>query len=285
MSVLQELQKKPDLVALPNSSQAVLNELQSADTDMNLIAKNVESDPILSIKILKTANSPIFATREIKSISNAVMILGKKRLYNIVLALSIYSKFFNNSKKSFAYWMERFYKHSHLTGLVSRKLAEYLQLDFNSNEYIGGLLHIVGKMILLQIYTKEYSLVRELISQDGKDELKSEKKIFEENHIEVGILVAKMWKLPPEISRVIAFYRFPEKADKFKDLVSIVSFSEEFVNSRKEIEQRNGLSFDFFSSNRWEVLLDNVENAKSADFDSLSDMLDMEIDKAKDLVN
>jgi putative nucleotidyltransferase with HDIG domain len=234
--------------------------IQNKSAESNEIAKLIEADPILTMKLLRVANSPIFANRnEIKSIQHALILLGIKRISFIVLSVSIYSKFFTNTHKNAALLMERFFQHSYLTGMTSKTLCQILRKNFEDNEFVGGLLHDIGKMAMLQVHPKEYSLVRQLITQEGLNELVAEKEVFGENHIEVGLQMAHLWKLPEDIHRIIAFYKFPSQADKQKDLVSIVSFSDVYTKVRStKVETEVGDDEDGFPFNEveaWRVLV------------------------------
>ncbi|MCX6147861.1 MAG: HDOD domain-containing protein [Candidatus Kapabacteria bacterium] len=233
MAIIDALKRSQELASLPHIASKVLNLIQNKKVDLSEIARVIESDPILSMKLIRVANSPIFATRtKITSINHALMLLGTKRISNIVLSVSIYSKFFTNTHKGAAVLMERFFNHSYLTGNTSKTFAAYLNMNFNDNEFIGGLLHDIGKMAMLQVHPREYSLVQKLIREEGLYDLEAEKEVFGENHIEVGIQVAQLWKLPEEIVMIIAFYRNPSVTDEYKELIATVGFCDYFCKVR-----------------------------------------------------
>lgn len=256
MAIIDALKRSQELASLPHIASKVLKLIQNKKVDLGEIARVIESDPILSMKLIRVANSPIFATRtKITSINHALMLLGTKRISNIVLSVSIYSKFFTNTHKGAAVLMERFFNHSYLTGNTAKTLASCLKLQFNDNEFIGGLLHDVGKMAMLQVHPREYSLVHKLIREEGLYDLEAEKEVFGENHIEVGIQVAQLWKLPEEIIMIIAFYRNPSVTDEYKELVATVGFCDYFCKVRaNRLIKTDEDDFKFEQLESWRVL-------------------------------
>jgi putative nucleotidyltransferase with HDIG domain len=283
MAIIDAIKKNQDLASLPHVAGRVLKLIQNKNAELNEIAKLIEADPILTMKLLRVANSPIFATRnEIRSIQHALMLLGMKRISNIVLSVSIYSKFFINAHKDAAILMERFFQHSYLTGMTSKTLTQILRKNFEDNEFVGGLLHDIGKMAMLQVHPKEYSLVRQLISQEGLNELAAEKEVFNENHIEVGLQMAHLWKLPEEIHRIIAFYKFPAQNDSSIDLVAIVSFADAFTKIRANLINPDEDEFNYGSIEAWRVLVKQMPELIKINVQKLTSHLDHTLKKSPD---
>lgn len=281
MAIIDAIKKNQDLASLPHVAGRVLKLIQNKNAELNQIAKLIEADPILTMKLLRVANSPIFATRnEIRSIQHALMLLGMKRISNIVLSVSIYSKFFINAHKNAAVLMERFFQHSYLTGMTAKTLTQILRKNFEDNEFVGGLLHDIGKMAMLQVHPKEYSLVRQLISQEGLNELAAEKEVFNENHIEVGLQIAHLWKLPEEIHRIIAFYKFPSQNDSLIDLVAIVSFADAFTKIRANMVNENQDDFNYASIEAWRVLVQQMPELRKINVHKLTSHLDHTLQKS-----
>ena len=259
----------------------MLKLIQNKNAELSEIARLIEADPILTMKLLRVANSPIFATRnEIRSIQHALMLLGMKRISNIVLSVSIYSKFFISAHKNAAILMERFFQHSYLTGMTAKTLTQILRKDFEDNEFVGGLLHDIGKMAMLQVHPKEYSLVRQLIIQENLNELAAEKEVFNENHIEVGLQIAHLWKLPEEIHRIIAFYKFPSQNDNLIDLVAIVSFADAFAKIRSNMIKPEEDDFNYGSIEAWRVLVSQIPELRKINIQKLTSHLDHTLRKS-----
>jgi len=255
MAIIDALRRSKELASLPHVAGRVLKMIQDKKVDLNEIARIIEADPVLSMKLIRVANSPIFATRgKIKNITQALMLLGTKRISNMVLSVSIYSQFFATTHKQASILLERFFNHSYLTGNTAKTLSSALRLRFDDHEFIGGLLHDIGKMAMLQVHPREYSLVHKLIREEGLHDLEAEKEVFGENHIEVGIQVAQMWNLSEEVIFVIAFYRNPDVADQYRDLIATVGLCDAYCKIRGSRLVEEGAEFDFNQVEAWRVL-------------------------------
>jgi len=281
MAIIDALKRSQDLASLPHVAGRVLKLIQGKKAEIKEIAKIIEADPILTMKLLRVANSPIFATRsEITSIQHALMLLGMKRISNIVLSVSIYSKFFINTHKQAAMLLERFFQHSFLTGTTAKSLTYAIRRQYDENEFVGGLLHDIGKMAMLQVHPKEYSMVRQLIREEGINDLAAEKEVFGENHIEVGQQIAHLWKLPEEVMRIIAFYRNPEANEIHRELVAIVSFSDLYVEKKAYALRPNEVELDLRRFAGWRVLCESYPELKRVDHAALIKILDESLRKA-----
>jgi len=166
--------------------------------------------------------------------------------------------------------------------MTSKTLTQILRKNFEDNEFVGGLLHDIGKMAMLQVHPKEYSLVRQLISQEGLNELAAEKEVFNENHIEVGLQMAHLWKLPEEIHRIIAFYKFPAQNDTSIDLVAIVSFADAFTKIRANLVNPDEDEFNYGSIEAWRVLVKQMPELRKINVQKLTSHLDHTLKKSPD---
>jgi putative nucleotidyltransferase with HDIG domain len=286
MAIIDTFKRSQELASLPHIAQKVLSMMQDKKHDIKDVARVIEADPVLSMKLIRVANSPIFAVRsKITSIHHALMLLGTKRISNIVLSVSIYSKFFLNTHRQAAVLMERFFNHSYLTANTGKAFTNFLRLKFEDNEFIGGLLHDIGKMAMLQVHPREYSLVQKLIREERLHDLEAEKEVFGENHVEVGIQVAQLWQLPDEVLMIIAFHRNPSISDDYKALIASVSFCANYVRARANRINRNDEEpFYFEPLESWRVLLKLYPDFKEINQKELMRELDYAIRVAPEAI-
>ena len=157
MNDLQNILNIQEFATLPQVTTKVLQYLEREDFSFSELAKLIETDPALSIKLIKVANSPMFATRaDINSIQQAVQVLGMNRVANLVLAVSIFSKFMISENSKLADFVNRFWWHSSCTGIVAKSITKKLDLNFNEKEFLIGLLHDIGKLAILQYDSDKY---------------------------------------------------------------------------------------------------------------------------------
>ena len=94
MELQELLAKAKALPSIPRVVSEVLTELNKEDPDSRKISEAVGSDPGLTARMLKLANSAFFGlSREIDSVSEAISILGFNHVRTLVQAVALSSSF------------------------------------------------------------------------------------------------------------------------------------------------------------------------------------------------
>jgi HD-like signal output (HDOD) protein len=227
MSFLTSLLETQEFATLPPVAARVLKLLENDNIDIRDIAKVIESDASLTMKLLRVANSPLYATKtEVNSIQQAIITLGLNRLTNIVLGVSIFSRFLMSSQKQAAGVMEKFWWHASCTGVVAKALTTKINQFFKEIEFIGGLLHDIGKLAMLQFDAEKFMEVIRLVEEEGLKDIEAETIVFGVDHLEVGEHIAKLWKLPSELTTIISKHNSPESCEKHNELVAVIRFAD-----------------------------------------------------------
>lgn len=227
MSILEELIETQEFATLPPVATKILKLLENDNTDFRDIARIVEADASLTLKLLKVANSPLYATRtEVSSVQQAIVTLGLNRLSNIVLGISIFSRFFLSSQKHAADIIQKFWWHSSCTGMVAKSLATKLNRFFKENEFIGGLLHDIGKLAMIQYSSQMFRTVIEQVEKNNMMDIEAEQNVYGVNHIEIGKSIAEHWKLPHELTSIISGHNNPSSLEENRELTAIVRFAD-----------------------------------------------------------
>lgn len=215
-----------DLVTIPAVATRVLRYMESEELDFKGLTKIIESDHSLSMKIIKVANSPLYASRvPVSNLSQAVGKLGMNKISNIVLGVSIFSKFMISSNENLKTYLEKFWWHSACTATVARAITKKIKHNFQEKEFIISLLHDVGKLAMMQYDLDNFQKIAELIEFDKEDPHTVEEKYFGINHRDLGIAIVKKWELPSEIIEVFPLKYENNQDDQTKMLISIIKLA------------------------------------------------------------
>ncbi|MDX9791070.1 MAG: HDOD domain-containing protein [Candidatus Kapabacteria bacterium] len=207
MSNVLDFIQTQEFATLPQVVSKILELLGDEEVDVRAVAGLIETDAPLTLKLLKVANSPLYGQRtEVNTIIHAIQQLGINRLTNIVIGVSIFSKFFLSKNQAVNHLLEEFWWHSSCVGMISKSLSIKTGSSFKDTEFIGGLLHDIGKLALLQYDVNLYLELISRIEADGIRDIVAESDIFGINHAEVGAEIAMLWKLPVELRDIIAYH-------------------------------------------------------------------------------
>ncbi len=285
MSLIESLIETQEFATLPPVAAKVLALLENDNIDIRDISKVIEADASLTLKLLRVANSPLYATRTvINSIHQAIITLGLNRLTNIVLGVSIFSKFLMSSQKMAAELMERFWWHASCTGMVSKSLSVKTNRFYKENEFVGGLLHDIGKLAMLQYSARKYYQVVDMVNA-GATDIEAEYEIFGVAHPQVGEEIAKLWKLPSELTTIIAHHTNPAEAPNFKELVAAVRVADLLceVWGAGFYEGVRTLRLDTHPA--WLTLVDNIVELQDLDVEVFTFELEQEFKKSSEFLN
>jgi len=227
MSILDIIGGAQEFATLPPVAGRVLALLESDTADLKEITQIIETDVSLTLKILQMANSPLYAVRStVTSLNQAILALGLNRVANIVLSVSIFSKFMMHSRSQSAQYMEQFWNHSSSTGMVAKSLAVKIKRQFRDVEFIGGLLHDIGKMAMIQFDPERYARSKELIAEKGMTDLEAEMETFGVTHTTTGELIARLWKLPKELQDIVSSHHHPGLLTEGRELTAVIRIAD-----------------------------------------------------------
>ncbi|MEQ1659959.1 MAG: HDOD domain-containing protein [Hylemonella sp.] len=199
--VVARLQALPAFPAIVTRILETLNDERAA---LELLEQHLQSDPVISARILSAANRLIrHSGREpVGDVHTAVSYLGLNRVHDVVVSTSLLD-FAKNSHCTSVFW-----ERSLAVGLCAQELAG-LAGENPDHALVAGLLHGVGILWLQVCHPHEYQQV--LIEQQLRDSdlAQTERALLGIDHLEIGRLLAEHWDLPGDIVQAIAGYRTP----------------------------------------------------------------------------
>jgi len=178
-------------------------------TDPNAEARNfievIESDEGLSGRVLKIANSVYFDRgKQSETIEEAVMVIGINELRCLLNATTL-SEIFPSSHPA----RNQLWANDIATAIIARTLAGRFLPSKQDSAFLGGLMHDIGKLLLLQRAGEDYSRAMKIVEETGCDFSEAETQIFIFDHAEVGALIGEKWNFSPELSQMIGLHHKP----------------------------------------------------------------------------
>ncbi|MBX3617518.1 HDOD domain-containing protein [Nitrosomonas sp.] len=188
------------IFSLPDAVMRINELIDSGDATNSELERVISSDPALTAKLLKFANSSYFGfSGKIETVIKAISIIGHKELHNLVIATSVTSTFKGISSDLVD--MDTFWNHSITCGVTARLLSS--SVAGRERFFIAGLLHAVGRLVLFNQYPKESAAVLNYMSQGEDAVAAAERKIFGFTQAQLGAELLKQWKLPSNIWKIV----------------------------------------------------------------------------------
>jgi len=199
-NILSEVKNLP---TLPTVYSTLSEAVDDPKTSANKLSKIISSDQTSAFKVLQVANSPFYGFRgRIDTISQAIIYLGFTEVKNIVFALSVINVF---SKDKILQDLRPvdLWAHSIGVGIITRAIGHELGEKKLENFFLSGILHDIGKIVLLEFAHSEYSKVLDLVKTNNCLIKEAENEIFGFDHGKLGYIIAEKWKLPQSIQETI----------------------------------------------------------------------------------
>jgi HD-like signal output (HDOD) protein len=129
---------------VPDVVRELISQLNDPDIDMSAIAKNVEQEPTISLKILRLVNSAHYGlSRKVSSINEALTFLGMDELKTLVVASGIVS----SMPKLDGLDIEKFWETTFLKASYAKALASDVGVDGNI-AFTAAIISNIGTLLI-----------------------------------------------------------------------------------------------------------------------------------------
>ncbi len=202
-----------EIGTLPQSLTAVLQVIDNPNSGASEIAEVISRDTSLTSRVLKMVNSAQYGrTRHVSRVSEAVTVMGLNSIKVLALSSSLFSirpddELFEQLN------IKRMWRHFIETASTARNIAEEIGYPDPEEAFVAGIMHDVGTIMMILYFKEEYMAVLNLLKEQRLGIIPIEEKLFGFNHCEVGLALAKNWRLPGRVSFAIMHHHDPEPPD------------------------------------------------------------------------
>ena len=195
-NILKTIDNIKNLPTIPHILAEVNKMLQDNDVSVQKMGDIIESDQVLTSRILRLVNSAFYGFRSrIVDIRQAVMILGFNTVRNALTAVSVID-LFRAKEKYGGFDIRELWEHSATVAITGKHLAERAHLASPSDCFVAGLLHDIGKLIMAEHFTDIFKQALELTREKDISFLAAEREISSIDHTLIGGYLARKWQLP-----------------------------------------------------------------------------------------
>ena len=178
-----------DLPPMPAVAVKVLELLNDPDVNYEKLGAAISSDPAVSARMLKVANSAFYSMkRQIKTLEHAIAIVGERTLRSLVLAASL-----EGMNKSYGLLEKMLWEDSMGCAIGSRILARKFASADPEEAFLGGLFRHLGKIVMNYSDPDAYRSLVEMAYSESISTTELEGKFFPYAHSVVGAAVLDKW--------------------------------------------------------------------------------------------
>lgn len=205
------MQEDFQLPVLPNVILQLLSVLEDDNSTFNDMVRIIMTDQVLTSRILKVANSSLYASGgQIDSIHLAIARMGMREIMSIATAVKLNSMDFPNVPKG---KLQVLLDDALKTAFIASGMARHCRLD-PEEAFLAGLLHDMGKTVI-------YSLIP---SNELNDKLLDD--FIANRHAEIGAMIAKKWNYPETIQNLILNHHNCSYSGKIDRLTAVIQLTD-----------------------------------------------------------
>lgn len=204
-----------DLPTLPGVLEEVAVLVQDPNTSTDQISKAISRDQVLSAKVLKMVNSPIYGfPGRIGSIQHALVLLGFNVIKGIIISTSVFDVMNEN--------MKGLWEHSLGCALASSAIARTIGCKDPEEYAVAGLLHDIGKVVAAVQLPESRAAIDALVREKDLSYRKAEAEVLGFAHDRINLWLSSYWNLPPNLKEGLSYHHRPMSASLYPKVAQVV---------------------------------------------------------------
>ena len=194
------------LPSLPAVYHELTRATQNPDAGIADVAKIVEKDPAMSIKILQLVNSAYFGlAQKTSSVLKAASYLGIENLKGLLLVAHVFAADTGPTAPGFS--LDRLRDQSLMTAQLARQMVK--DPKNADTAFTAGLVHDVGELVLSRYQPEAYGALIHRARESGRTLSDVEKEELGVSHGLVGAYLLGVWGLPFVLAEAVMHHHEP----------------------------------------------------------------------------
>jgi len=186
----------------PGVASHIIELAQDPEIEMGKVAKALSMDSALSSKVLRIANSPLYAQRrKSENLRQALVVLGLNATLTLALSFSLVKSLRGTKSNGLDY--KFYWRRALLSATAARALSDFLHQSLAEEIFLAALLQDVGMLALDQALPDLYRGI-ESLQQDHVALSELETKRLQVDHAYIGAWMMRNWQLPERLHKAIA---------------------------------------------------------------------------------
>ncbi len=220
----------PKLASLQSINRELQELVRSERSVISQIAEVIRRDPSLSARLLRMVNSVYFGlSTHVNNIEEAVFFLGLRQVRELAMATPVLEEIEKLQTGRALPWKD-LWAHSIASAVMTREIlgATALHID-DDTDYLVGLLHNVGKIIMAYSFPEELQALIHVQAETPADVCAREREVIGWDHAQIGAHYLGRHSLADEIVVAVRHHARPEEAPRHQLFAAAVQVADHVI--------------------------------------------------------
>jgi HD-like signal output (HDOD) protein len=218
MTLEELLASSGALPSIPKIIALLLNELDQQEPDLRKISQLINTDPVLTSRLLQLANSAQFQfSSQIASVSQALALMGLNEVRSLATVAAVAGAF----RMIAGVDMHQFWRYSLNVARLSRTLGGIVRLN-QPAAFTAGLIHGIGELVLHIGLPENMAVLDQKTGLFSLKRAAAERKMLGFNYADVGAGFARSWLFPTPIVEALNHQCAPFENGVYEPMAGIL---------------------------------------------------------------
>jgi HD-like signal output (HDOD) protein len=206
----ERIRRRGDMPGFTRAINAILASMRGEDERDFSMTQTVLSDPVLTQKVLRLANSSMYSAfgQHITTVSKAILVLGTEAIGHLALGLKLIEELAKSTPDSLQAQVEM--EKAVLAGMVAHQVAASAASRDPEEAVVCSILHSLGRMMVTFYLPEHWTRIQD--AGGGADDVLAELGLSLE---QLGRAAAEHWNLPRNLIAGMRRVEPGERGDGF----------------------------------------------------------------------
>ncbi len=240
--IVQRLKTCTSFPTPPAVAMRVITLAQDPDIDLARVADTVSADPAIAAKVMRIANSAMYARRrQSTNLRQALIVLGLNATLTLALSFTLVSTLRRDASKGFDF--DTYWKRAIFAATWGKLLASELGRRDAEEVFLASLLQDIGMLAIDKIAPETYAGISAFQLEHSRV-AQHEQSCLGTDHRSVGAWLLKNWNMPASLVRGVQHSHDPGAGGveaEYKDFVACVAMSGELADTWLSDQSETGI--------------------------------------------
>ena len=216
------LKESERIEPVPQVIHQLMDLADDPEVPVSEITELILYEPVVTANLLKLANSAAFGfKKKVDSVHDAVILLGLKRVVEMVLLNSV-TKPLKAAQKGYGLETGRLWKQSVSCALMARAIAEKVGVSEKHIVFTAALLKDIGVIVLDRHTGEAMPTIRRAMAAEGLSLVEAERLALGIDHAHLGGRIAGNWNFSRALVGTIQNHHLTDGVDDIPEAAAMV---------------------------------------------------------------